>query len=422
MMFVITLPKNFYARLAMGVLVLFALLDAWNFLSSRFFSSGGDFLKFSALFRIVFEIVAVGILWKDRFKCTRPVYRLLWIAFLLAGSSTLGFMLFQMRFPFAIPFSNFLICLNKYLFVFVCFYFLTTVFFKASNAAQRSIFQLYEFIVYGNSLFALTGMTLGVWWLRAYPESDRWGYQGIFTFGVEATFFCIIALFYGVAVWSRENRKLPYIAAMVSCVLSGAKAAWALMLVINIWFLWTNYPRVGRFLLTATIVGVVAFINPLIEKISEVPAIAFFFELADKGYTLEKIIFSSRNELMEQAWLNMSYWGGLNYLFGGGGLVTWGIGLPKSQTLITEMDVFDVPLFFGIVGTVLYLKGYLSIFRTLHPQFRRIFVFSFLLLACLGGHVFNSSMNALYLVLFLLKTQEKATPENPPAIIHAVYG
>lgn len=411
MMSVITLPKSSYARLAMAILVLFSLLDAWNFLSSRFLSSGGDFLKFSALFRILFEFATVGILWKERFKCSRQVYRLFWISFLLTGTSTLGFILFQMRFPFAIPFSNFLICLNKYLFVFVCFYFLTTVFSKISNTAQRSIFQIYEFIVYGNSFFALAGMVFGVGWLRAYPESDRWGYQGIFTFGVEATFFCIIALFYGVVVWSREKRTWPYAAAMVSCILSGAKAAWALMLVINIWFLWTYYPRAGRFLLATTIVGVVAFIGPLIEKISEVPAIAFFFELADKGYTLEKIIFSSRNELMEQAWLNMSYWGGLNYLFGGGGLVTWGIGLPKSQILITEMDIFDVPLFFGIVGTVFYLKGYLSTFWILPSQFRRIFIFSFLLLACLGGHVFNSSMNALYLILFLLKAKEKATTE-----------
>lgn len=406
-MFVITLPKSSYARLAMGVLVLFSLLDAWNFLSPRFMPSAGGFLKFSSFVRIFFEIGILGLLWKDRFKMSTQTFQLFCISLILIGTSTLGFLLFQLRFPFNIPLSNFGICLNKYLFVFVCFYFLKVVFSNTHAHAQKSIYQVYEFIVYGNCASALIGMVLNLWWMKTYIESDRWGYQGAFTLQVnEASLFSVISLFYGIVVLVNEKRKLPFLAAVISTLLLGSKAAWGLMLVVNFWLIWRFYPKAGRLFLIVFVLVALFLMDVIIEKISEVPAVAFFIELSKSGYPIEKIIFSSRNELIEQAWLNLEYWGPANYLLGGGGLVTWGIGLPKWQTLITELDVFDVPLFFGIAGTILYIKGYLLIVQGVSRKFRTAFLVSFFLLACLSGHVFNSSINSLYLVLFLLKSQE----------------
>lgn len=394
-----------YWKFAYGVLIVFAALDAWNFLSAKFLSAEGAFLKFSSAIRLMFELVVFYVLWKRGFRCNMRVARLARISILLAGTSSIGFLLFQANFPKAIPLANYLICLNKYLFFFIAFFFYELVKDSTDEQVYRKIFVVYEWIVSLNALLALVGFIGDIWWLRSYDDGLRWGYQGLFTFGVESSLFNVLALFYGIATWLGERRRFPYLMATISCLLSGAKAAWALMFVIHIWFLWRHYPRAGRTVLLMLITLILIFHQAIVEKIAEVPAVAFFFELSARGYPIEKIIFSSRNELMLQAMANMEYWTPWNYLFGGGGLVTWGIGLPKWQTFLTEMDVFDLPLFFGFIGSILLMYGYYLICRDVNSRYRNFFMLCLLILAGLSGHVFYSSMNALYMVLFIQKSQ-----------------
>lgn len=403
-----------YTKIAYWVICIFALLDAWNFASSKILLSSAAFLKASSGIRLLFEALIIAILWKRKFICSRISGKLLLISASLFVSSLVGFVIFQSKFPREIPFSNFMICFNKYVFFFLCYFFFQNTQVRSSKADYARVFQLYESIILANTAFAFIGYIGDIWWLRAYDDGLRWGYHGMFTFGVEATFFNVLALLYGYVTWRTEKRKIPYLLALISCLLSGAKASWALMIVISFWMLLKAYPRLGVAAIALGTASLFAIHEILIDALSQISAVAFFFDLYARGYPIEKIIFSSRNELVMQALVNMQYWTNLNVLFGGGGLVTWGIGLPKGEVFQTEMDFLDLLLFFGFLGSTIFLYGYALIFKDIDKSYRYFIMACVAILAGLSGHVFYSSMNAIYFVLLIQKSQSPLTTTKAP--------
>ena len=77
------------------------------------------------------------------------------------------------------------------------------------------------------------------------------------------------------------------------------------------------------------------------------------------------------------------------------------VGGQDQSKFMIEMDFFDLFLFLGLIGGVVYLILYFTtIFKfKLSKPFNLFFTFTFFLLAFLGGHFFASAINALYLCL-----------------------
>ncbi|HZY80883.1 MAG TPA: hypothetical protein VFE50_15270, partial [Cyclobacteriaceae bacterium] len=90
----------------------------------------------------------------------------------------------------------------------------------------------------------------------------------------------------------------------------------------------------------------------------------------------------------------LSHWTFVNYLFGG----------EDPMNFLVEMDFFDLFLFMGLVGFVIYFVLLFStVFRFNKKQpFHLFFVTIYLTLAFLGGHFFSSVINAVYLCLICM--------------------
>jgi hypothetical protein len=86
-------------------------------------------------------------------------------------------------------------------------------------------------------------------------------------------------------------------------------------------------------------------------------------------------------------------WNWLNFLFGG----------TDFEIYRVEFEIFDVFLFFGFVGSALYLWNYFDkiiIFKKL-DTFEKLQLFFLLFVALLSGNFFNNAPVSLYLLLVL---------------------
>jgi hypothetical protein len=87
-------------------------------------------------------------------------------------------------------------------------------------------------------------------------------------------------------------------------------------------------------------------------------------------------------------------WGFINYLFGG----------MNPATSLVEMDIIDLFLLGGIIGSLVY---YFMLFNTLF-KFQRnnhlawFLAIQFFLVGGLSGHVFNSGLCGTYLALLCI--------------------
>jgi hypothetical protein len=117
----------------------------------------------------------------------------------------------------------------------------------------------------------------------------------------------------------------------------------------------------------------------------------FFIRLYhDKGFL--STVFSLRNELfMESVPDVIGNWNFINYLFGG----------MNPVTSLVEMDVIDMFLLCGIIGSLIY---YYLLLNTIF-KFKRnnhlawFLVIQFFLIGGLSGHVFSSGICGTYLAI-----------------------
>jgi hypothetical protein len=103
-------------------------------------------------------------------------------------------------------------------------------------------------------------------------------------------------------------------------------------------------------------------------------------------------ISSARNLLVvENVWPLISNWEWYNFLFGGA----------KPVVHFAQMDVLDLFLFSGIIGSVFYYSLlFKGMFRfSISNKVAWFLVIQYFVIGGLSGHVFAGGINALYLVI-----------------------
>jgi hypothetical protein len=206
----------------------------------------------------------------------------------------------------------------------------------------------------------------------------------------EATIFYFLGLsyFYYKRFILQIKSKSIYIV-LIGALLLGTKGMY-LFLALLLLFHFFNRSRLKTQLATISIlIPIFYFITWLLATPQVKGTLAYFahkWNTEGVWYTL----FSGRTlYLSEMNDKIMQYWTPLNYFVG---------GQDQSKFMI-EMDLFDLFLFMGAIGFIIYfILFFASIFRTrLNKPFNFFFFFCYMTLAFLGGHFFSSVLNALYL-------------------------
>jgi len=331
--------------------------------------------KISIFFRAFFEIFVIFCLLNGQ-KIGIYFEKLFLLLITLVSTSILGFLSLQIN-PLTAELGTFIVNLNKSLFLFICFYFIFTIFEKLRDSQKRKIFKIYELIVYANGFCAILGLIFDIPLFYTYSQRHRFGFSGFLPAQNEASLFWLIALFYGYIVLNEEKRIFPLIMAIAGSVLLGTKAALISVVVSLMWFGWKFHRRTFMIYLFASIFTIsclvsIFFRENVVDILNSFEYFQFYLYRIDKGQDFLTLLLSGRNEFMDRFFIQTDNWNFVNYLFGG-------------YLYTMEMDFFDSLIFFGIIGLILYFICFGFVFRNISSRYRIMFVSLYFSMAALGG-------------------------------------
>jgi len=377
------------------VLVLFFLSEAVTKLA---YHAGLPFHNYSALVKGIFIVFTVIFAFLNFTKKSKQL-----LLFLIGMS--LFFIVGQYTFnnnQFGIHFFGNLIFFSRYVFVFI----ISLFFIKGFKAPPDSLFfKVYEKIVLLNSLLIIMGIVFNISLFQTY--SFRFGYNGLFMVPSISTFFYALALTYFTNQFLKDKTKLAeLILVSIICFLTGTKALmlFFVLTAAHVFIVKKMYKNKWFYIACSGILLVIFLFRKYIFN-----ALSSVFQTIFSVYKEDGLITaltSYRNEKLQDNFVPLieEKWSWANYLFGGTDFVPYRV----------EFELFDVFLFFGIIGTIIYLFFYFKHiinFKYLIP-FGRLQIVFLLIIAMLSGTFFNNAPIALYLLIVLGSLRLKPTHGN----------
>ncbi len=348
-----------------------------------------EFYNFSALAKGSFCVFAIFYSLRHLTPQRRKILLFLLI---LTVFFLLGQLSFQKEFSPNLIYENF-IFFSRYVFIFILSLLFSKDFFKSINSKYASIF---EKIIIINSLLIIIGLIFDIRLFQTYKYALRFGYSGLFIVPSLVSYFYALALTYFLHIYITKKEKLfELILVCCVCFLTGTKALLLFFILTGIHFIiiskWYKkkifYGSISVIILTLYFIkdSIYGFLKSKFHRLYEV------YNEQD----LITMLTSFRNQNLKEEFVPLikENWGFLNYLFGGTDFGKYRI----------EFEIFDVFLFFGIIGTLLFLGYYIIYiirFKELVP-FGKIQVLLLLLTLLLSGNFFNNAPIALYFLIVL---------------------
>jgi hypothetical protein len=367
-------------------------------ISKLFYYLNYDITRVSLAIRGIYEVLFIGIilLYIDG----RRIAFILFLIFLF-----LNFLTGQAYFASEVARPHFLenvFMFNKYFYVFIIFFAIrqlrdSPIFFEKTINAVQTIFTI-------NSIAILVGAVTGFHLFSTYLEHDyRRGYMGFLPIQNEATLFYFLAISF--AYYKRfilGEKSWTFFVIVIASLCLGTKGIYVFIGLLFIFhFLVYSRQRVVLILF-----GSLAIFRLTIFMASKTgqQIIEYFMDKARKQGFLSMLL-SGRDILLKKNFVyEMQHWHLVNFFVGG-----------QDVTVhATEMDFFDLFLFFGVVGSICYMTlCFLTIFKFKKGSpFLAFFIFIYYALAFTGGHFFASAMNALYLCLVTMYFYQTQTTTN----------
>lgn len=315
----------------------------------------------------------------------------------LFGLFMVGQILFAMNVEHQVHFGDNTLFFNKYFFAFIIFYSIYKL--REHPGKFAHAIKVMEMLFVINALATLAGLALGLSVFRTYVlQPYRFGYSGILWVQNEATIMCFlgIAYFYYKHFVLGERSKKFYIILLAALFL-GTKAIYLFMAMLLVFHFMTNSKLSAKIAVFVIAILTYFFIDWFLKSDLSKEILAYFVSKFE-GYGIWYVLFSGRTSYL--ASMNteiLQYWTPLNYLVGG----------EDPTHFMIEMDFFDLFLFLGLIGFVIYfMLLFATLFRLNYKKpFNLFFVFSYMLLAFVAGHFFSSVINALYLCLICMYFQ-----------------
>lgn len=287
----------------------------------------------------------------------------------------------------------------KHIYIFVLFLGFKKL---AKEDSLTSLFLALKFIF----LFVFASIILG--FIFDIPEfrtygANRFGYGGVLNKSSETTYFIIMAFLFFEIFKQKFKFSYIYLLLCVLCALiSGTKASLLFLLFFLTYKLFSKDFKINKAqILTACasilVIGITAvvFMKSTLEKTFNI-----FYRLYEREGILSALTSFRSRKFMEAVKVYSHEWSWLNYLFGG----------KTGYYLNVEFDFVDLFIFFGIVGTILYLWLYYKIIFKFYLRKYSILIFGLLTVAALTGQFFYNTNITLFFApmsVLLLKWQHK---------------
>lgn len=287
--------------------------------------------------------------------------------------------------------SENLITFNKYIFIFIIYSTLYPL--QSDDVRLNKCINLVENIFLLNSIAVLIGPLTGWEFLKTYVNADyRHGYMGFIMAQNEATLFYFLAV--SLAYYKRfilKTRSFKFYIILSASLLLGTKGIY-LYLVLLLFFHNFFYAKQRLLLILAIGVALLQLYRYSNTEEGRIFFVYFYNESLKADYI--SMLLSGRDILLKTSFFGqLDKWSFLNYLFGGQNVVQYA----------TELDFFDLFLFFGLIGSVVYMTlSFTTLFKFKNTKFTLFFVGCYFVLAFFGGHFFTSALNGIYLCLIAM--------------------
>ena len=378
-----SLIKNKSFQLSL-VLIAFYLSEACTKIAYYFHA---DFHNYSALIKGGFILLSIYFALFNFNKKRKSIIIFLSIMSIifLIGQYSFGTNGFNSNF-----FKN-LIYSSRYIFVFIIILFFIDYPFKFKSKMHLMV---YEKIVLLNSFFIIIGFifNLKIFW----TYTSRFGFNGLFMVPSITTYFYALALTYFSYQYIKLNKKkLELLIVIITALLVGTKALllFLFLTLLHLFFIKKIYRFKLFYLFTSiSIIVIISNINLIINFLKT--KYETLYRVYEK-YDLITMLTSYRNLRLKENFIPVitENWSFTNYLFGGTDFVKYRV----------EFELFDVFLFWGIIGSLVYFYFYFSkviSFKRI-VKFGKIQILFLLIIAMLSGTYFNNAPVTLYLLVVL---------------------
>jgi len=353
-----------------------------------FYLSEASFYNYSALVKGAF--IVFSLVYSFRYL-TKEKVRLVYFLIIFGLIFLIGQFFFN-SFSFGVHFYENLVYFSRYLFIFIILLYFSDYQFLDENPIHLKV---YEAIVLINSFLIIIGLVLDLRVFQTYG-SNRFGYSGLFMVPSVTTFFYALALTYFTNEFLLKREKLfQLLFIILICFFVGTKAL-LLFLFLTLFHIFLTkklYKRVVPYA-TALFLAVLVLINYQSLKSYLIDKYEPLYLLYTK-YDLITMLTSYRNIKLKETFIPLikEKWSFINYLFGG----------TDFEEFRVEFEIFDVFLFWGLLGSVLYLYLYFRQvikFKNL-KLFGKVQIIFLLIIAMLSGTYFNNAPIALYLFVVI---------------------
>lgn len=365
---------------------------------------GSDFTRISLLVRLLFEVSIITYLF-IYIKKTKFIY--LSALVLLLTFFVIGQFLIENQDNFIENFISF----NKYIFLFLSYLFFQRLFSLKENQ-QDFIYLMLKALFFTNIVFIFSGLVFDLKFFESFYDMDyRFGYSGVFLAGNESSFVLISMLgFLYFRAYYENGSKLFLLIALLASLLSGMKAVYLFVVLLlffhlvhkmkKIHFVW--FIPIGIYITTQAI--------GYIQSEEFQTLIAFFMRVVEeKGFLY--MLMGGRQEILANEFLVvLENWTFLNFFIGGS----------MIEKYIIEMDLFDLILFFGAFGSLIYIYLFYKIFiqKLIWHKFFTFFIVTILALAFFGGHFLTSPTTAVYFSLVIIYFQNYRSQQYAKNLTH----
>jgi hypothetical protein len=249
-----------------------------------------------------------------------------------------------------------------------------------------------------NSVVILIGYLLNLNVFKTYFfGGTRFGFQGLLLYHSEAGYLYFIAICVAYFLYLKKKDVIigSILVLLIVCsFLIGTKKASLLTLIFLSYFFIDNIKLLKQKITYYFLAGILLSIFLFRHVIQDV----FYkqFSLFNRVY-LEEGFFTSltsyRNVLLQNYFIPYieENWGILNYIFGG----------PKFANIRVELELFDLILFFGLIGVVAYVSFFKNL-CTSSTKYSNFIIFSLIFASLFSGNLLTSVNTIVIMIISIL--------------------
>lgn len=290
--------------------------------------------------------------------------------------------------------QNNLVYLSRFLFLPVTF----LLFFPLLKITDRTsrLFRVFEVFFLINCVLIILGAFFDVESFRTYDIFTRYGYMGIYNSNNQASYYFILMMIFYYHYWTKGSKPFKLIFVIFCSLLLGTKKIY-LFLPLLFAYDFLRYKRyTNKWLMTAIVsMSIVVYLfRDKILAFMEQHFNALVVLQQKKGWL--SMLSSTRDANLQETYQNVvvGKWQWYNYLIGGA----------DFYNNRSEMELFDIFFFFGLLGLIIYcwfIKDIMAFFQ--NNSYLWVMLSFLLLIAFLAsGFLVSANQPIAWLLIFSL--------------------